>query len=274
MIKKIIHIADVHIPNDCSQRPYYEMLKSFLKQLYVNEIQGNDPSEIRIVVVGDVFQGKIRASNEARAMFHGMLNYMNEFCTTYIVAGNHDMLENNKDRTDSIAPTFGIENVYGNVRYLDRELGYRSGLMMDENVALALFSMHDSFASPFTGTEDSTGMTVVGLYHGDIAGAVTDVGRVCDDGIDTNLFKPCDCVMCGHIHKFQDIKKNGVHMVYPGSLFQQNTGENTTGHGYVVWDIPSMEFRHVEVENNYRTFKFRVGSYTAFSEDTEEIVNL
>lgn len=274
MIKKIIHIADVHIPNDCSKRPYGEMIKSFLKQLYVNDIQGNNPSDIRIVIVGDIFHNKIRASNEARAMFHEMLNYLNEFCVTYVVAGNHDMLENNRDRTDSLAPTFGIENVYGNVKYLDKELGYRSGLVEDDNVVFALFSMHDSFASPFSGTEDFSGKTVVGLYHGDIAGAVTDVRRVCDDGIDTSLFKPCDCVMCGHIHRFQDIKKNGVHMVYPGSVFQQGVDENTSGHGYVVWDIPSMDFRHVEVDNCYRTFKFRVGSYTAFSEDIEEIVNL
>lgn len=274
MVRKIIHIADVHIPNSESTRPYGEMLMSFLKNLYVNEIEGQDASEIRIVIVGDVFHNKIKATNEAKMMFHTLLNYCNAFCKTYVVAGNHDMLENNQDRVDSINPTFQIDGVYPNVVYIDKELGFESGCVEDDNVVFALYSMHSGFSTPDFSQVPLEDKTVVGLYHGDIVGAVTDVGRVCPDGIDTDVFANCDCVMAGHIHKFQEIKKNGVPIVYAGSLFQQDAGENTTGHGYVVWNVDDMTYRHVEVENKYRIFKFKIASYEAFENDVEELVNL
>lgn len=274
MIKKIIHMADIHIPNDENRRPYGEMLSSFLDKLYADEIQGYDPSEIRIVVVGDIFHNKIKATNEAKSMFHAFVNRLNGFCKTYIVAGNHDMLENNLDRVDSIAPTFEIEGVYPNVVYADKVLGYKSGCIVDDNVVFAVYSMHDGFARPPFVKSQYSGKKIVGLYHGSVVGAVTDVGHVSENGIDTSLFSDCDCVMAGHIHKFQDIERNGVHIVYASSLFQQDSGENTTGHGYVVWDMDAVDYRHVEVENDYRIFKFKVSSYDVFTNDEETLVNL
>ena len=108
------------------------MLESFLRQLYNNEIKDQNTDEIRIVLCGDIFRGKIKATNEAKAMFHMMLNYLNEMCRTYVVAGNHDMLENNHDRMDSINPTFEIENVYENAIYLDKYLDFKSGYVEDD----------------------------------------------------------------------------------------------------------------------------------------------
>lgn len=274
MIKKIIQIADLHIPNDLKKRPYDKMLESFLKQLYVNEIKDQNPEEIRIVVCGDTFKNKIKTTNEAKAMFHMLLNYLNEMCRTYIFAGNHDMLENNHDRMDSINPTFEIDGVYENIVYLDKYLDFKSGYVEDDNVVFALYSMHDNFAPTNVEHDMYPGHKIVGLYHGDVKGAVTDVGRMTPDGIDTSLFSECDCVMAGHIHKFQELKKDGVPIVYAGSVFQQDESENTTGHGYVVWDVETMTYKHVEVENAYRIFKFKIDDYDAFNNDVEDLINL
>ena len=274
MIKKIIQIADLHIPNDLKKRPYDKMLESFLKQLYVNEIKDQNPEEIRIVVCGDTFKNKIKTTNEAKAMFHMLLNYLNEMCRTYIFAGNHDMLENNHDRMDSINPTFEIEGVYENIVYLDKYLDFKSGYVEDDNVVFALYSMHDNFAPTNVEHDMYPDHKIVGLYHGDVKGAVTDVGRMTPDGIDTSLFSECDCVMAGHIHKFQELKKDGVPIVYAGSVFQQDESENTTGHGYVVWDMETMAYKHVEVENAYRIFKFKIDDYDAFNNDVEDLINL
>lgn len=145
MIKKIIHIADVHIPNLEDKRPYSEMLKRFLAEVY-NEVKGMEQDEFRIVLVGDTFHQKIKASNEASSMFHTMLNFLNAIGKTYIVAGNHDMLENNHDRKDSITPTFEIKGAYPNITYLDKELSYKSGCLVDDNIVWVLYSMFESFA--------------------------------------------------------------------------------------------------------------------------------
>ena len=272
MVKKIIHLADIHIP-DNTERPYKEMLQSFFKQLYKNEIQGFDKNEIRIVVVGDIFHNKIRATNEARDLFHMFINFCSNLAKTYIVAGNHDMLQKNKERLDSISPSFSLLEDNDDIIYLDKELEYQSGIFEDENIIWNLFSMHNDFAPTNILHKDYPEHKIIGLYNGDVDGAVTDIGRMCDTGIDTSFFNECDCVMAGHIHKFQEIKKNGVPIVYAGSLFQQDAGENITGHGYVVWNMEDMTHKLVEVENNYRIFKFKIKDFNAFNEDKEDILN-
>ena len=63
MIRKIIHIADIHIPNSTtSDRPFGEMLKQLAGELML-ETKGFKKEEIRIVIVGDIFEKKIKADN-------------------------------------------------------------------------------------------------------------------------------------------------------------------------------------------------------------------
>ena len=136
--------------------------------------------------------------------------------------------------------------------------------------------MYDKFAKPNIDglREKYPDCKIIGLYHGDVIGAVTDSGRVSDSGIDTNVFKECDCVMAGHIHKFQEIKRNGVPIVYAGSLFQQDTSENTTVHGFLIWDIEKNTYVHRDVTNNYKIYKFKIKSYDDIKEDSEKLMNL
>lgn len=275
MISTIFHIADLHIPNSEDNRPYMEMLKQALAEL-LKETKKLNKDEFRIVIVGDIFHNKIKTTNEAKKIFHETLNYLNAIGKTIIIAGNHDMLENNHDRIDSISPTFDIKDVYPNITYADKVLNYKSGYIKDDNIIWALYSMFDKFAKPNIDglKEQYPDCKIIGLYHGDIVGAVTDVGRMSESGIDTNVFKECDCVMAGHIHRQQEIKKNGVPIVYAGSLFQQDGGENTTGHGFLIWDLDKMKYKHHEVTNKYKTYRFKITSYDDVAEDTEKLLNL
>lgn len=275
MIKKVFHVADIHIPNSVENRPYGEMIRKFLKTLYA-EVKKHDRDEVRIVLCGDIFHQKIKTTNEAKAMFHDMLNYLNEMAQTIIVAGNHDMLENNTDRVDSISPTFDIKGVYPYVTYIDKELDYKSGILVDDGIVWVLYSMHEKFAAPDLTDlrEEYPDCKIVGLYHGEVVGATTDLGRMSESGIDTDNFKECDCVMAGHIHKFQEIKKNGVPIVYSGSVFQQDSGENISTHGFVEWDMETMKYRHVNVESDYNYYKFNIKSYDDIKNDEEKLMNM
>ena len=275
MVKHVIQIADLHIPNKYKDRPYMDMIKLGLAEiLKVTKKWKKD--EFRIVLVGDIFHNKITLTNEARKCFHETLNYLNAIGKTIIIAGNHDMLENNHDRIDSISPTFDIKDAYPNITYADKELNYESGYFKDDNIIWVVYSMFDKFARPnIDGLKEKyPDCKIIGLYHGEIVGAVTDVGRISENGADDNIFNGCDCVMAGHIHKYQTLKKNGIPIVYSSSFFQQNSGENTTGHGFVVWDIEKMKYKLNEVTNNYKIYKFKITSYEDIKEDTERLINL
>ena len=276
MVRKIIHLSDIHIPNTSSNdRPFEEMIKQLAGEIAL-EVKGSDRNEVRIVVTGDTFEKKIKADNESKEVFHTLLNYLDAIAPTVIIAGNHDMLENNQDRMDSISPTFSIKGVYPNITYADKVLGYKSGYIVDDNIVWVLYSMFDKFAKPeMEGLREKyPDSRIIGLYHGEIVGAVTDSGRMSENGINTDYFKDCDCVMAGHIHKFQTIKKNGVPIVYSGSVFQHDSGENTTGHGFVVWDTETMKYSLHEVENKYRMYKFEINSFEDVSNDEEILINL
>lgn len=274
MVKKIVHLADIHIPNDTNVKPFSDMVKRMAATV-LEKIKDYPKDEVRIVISGDIFNQKIKTSNEAQSVFHELLNYFNAFCKTVIIAGNHDMLENNISKKDSITPTFEIKNVYPNITFADRDLGYKSGYLVDDGVIWVLYSIFDKFAKPNMDNlrENYPEHKIVGLFHGEVPGAVTDTGWTSENGIDTDLFKDCDCVMAGHIHKFQEIRKNGVPIVYCGSTFQQNLGENVSGHGFLIWDLDTMEYTHYEVENDYSVYKFEVTSYEDVENNTEILLN-
>ncbi|MBP5457043.1 MAG: metallophosphoesterase family protein [Paludibacteraceae bacterium] len=275
MVKKIIHIADVHIPNDVVGGHYSELIER-LSAAVANEVADNADDGIRIAIVGDVYHNKIKATNEAKDAFHALMNYMNMIGRTIVVAGNHDLLENNTDRMDSITPTFSINGVYPNITFADKALDYKSGYIIDDDVIWVLYSIFDHFSRPnIDGLKEKyPGKKIIGLYHGDLAGAVTDIGRMSDTGINPKDFKGCDCVMAGHIHRYQELRKNGVPIVYAGSPFQQNAGENISGHGFVVWDMETMKHKIVEINNPYKIYRFDIESYDDVKENTEKLINL
>lgn len=276
MISTVFHISDLHLPNALDDRPYNEMLELFLAELYKKTSKLNK-DEFRIVLAGDIFQQKIKASNESKEMFHNMLNFLNAMGKTIIIAGNHDLLMNNKSKMDSISPTFAIKGVFENVIYLDKQLDYKSGVIVDDNIIWCLYSIFDDYRKPekmIELRETYPEHKIIGLYHGNLNGAVTDIGRSMTDGISYDNFEQCDCVMAGHIHKYQQLKHKGIPLVYSGSLFQQNSGENISRHGYVVWNLEDMSHKHVEVTNKYRILKFKINSYDDVSNDEEQLLNL
>lgn len=281
MIKKIIHTADIHIPNSMDVLPYEDMIKYFLRAV-VDEVKGLEPEEARVVLCGDIFHSKVQASNEARSCFTTLLNMLNQICPTIIVAGNHDCILSNLKRVDSITPIFEIDGVYPNVTYIDRFCEYRSGVLEDDNVCWALYSQFDDFRQPEGLDGIGDGKTIIGLYHGSIPGASNDMGYVFDKGISLSEFEPCDLVMCGHIHKYQTIsyrtEGKNVPVVYAGSLFQQDYGENIHPHGYVLWEYYESTGKYLhsmkEVDDPYRFYHFKVEGYDDLKEDKEVLLNV
>ena len=78
--------------------------------------------------------------------------------------------------------------------------------------------------------------------------------------------------------KRQELKKNGVKIVYCSSIKQKEFGETITGHGYVLWDISDYEeptYECVDIPNeNGGYFQFEINSIDDIKEDREELINL
>lgn len=275
MIKHIITISDIHVRNYKRLEETQEFLEKFVK--YCKDfVITHKPEETRIVIAGDLFDQKITVSNESKILLSWMLRRLNEITTTYVICGNHDYLMNNSSRVCSLTPVFTMSD-FNNCKYLDKELGYTSGIYEDDNIAWCLFSTFDDFNRPeIEGYKElNPDKILIGLIHADINGAKTDVGRVTDKGLNSDYFENLDFVISGHIHKRQEIKKNGVKIVYCGSLIQQDMGENISGHGGVIWDVEKKEWEPFDLDRGeYGFYKFIIDDITDIEEDREKILNL
>lgn len=275
MIKKIIACSDLHIRNLRRLDETGEILQKLIDefQYITNEY---DKDEVRIVVAGDLFHSKIEVSNEAEVICGWFLRELNKICKTYVIAGNHDMLQNNNNRLDSITPIFSLSS-FDNCHYLDKDLDYQSGCIIDDNIVWCLYSSFDNFSIPdFKMLKiEHKDKTFVGLCHGDVVGSSTDVNYVSDKGISPDVFEDLDFVILGHIHKHQCIKKNGVQAVYCGSPIQQDFGENISNHGFVVWNTEECTYEHHKLKNDkYGFYQFEIKNIDDIDEGNEILINL
>jgi len=279
MINKIIACSDIHFPSYNGIDELKEVLENFLSEC--RKIVKEEGSEsVRIVVCGDIFHSKINISNESILAVDWFFKQLDEICRTYIVIGNHDFIMNNTSRMDSISPLFEIGN-YKQVVFLDKELGYKSGIYDDDNVRWCLYSSFTGFSTPDIKVKRETdgndeSKTYVGLIHGDVNGAISVTNYVTENGLDPGVFEDCDFVIAGHIHKRQEIKKNGVRIVYCSSISQKNFGESVSGHGFVLWDIEDnddIEYKYVDVKSDYGYYKFEINSMDDIDNDKEELIN-
>lgn len=281
MITKIIACADIHIPSLKGIEELKTHLTKFIEECKKVVKKEGGPENVRIVVAGDIFHNKIDVTNESIICVNWFFNELNKVCKTIVFAGNHDFLMNNMDRVDSIRTLFEVGS-YDNVVFLDKELDFKSGVYIDDNVAWCLYSSFAGFNTPDIAMtreahKDNNDMVYVGLIHADVNGATTVTNYVADKGIDPAVFEGCDFVIAGHIHKRQEIKKNGVRIVYCSSIKQRDFGETITNHGFVLWDIEDPE----DIDYKYVDIKDEDGGYFAFSikniedidNDNEELIN-
>lgn len=275
MIRYIISVSDIHVRNFKRMEETGEFLEKFIDYCR-SFVEEHNPDEVRIVIAGDLFDQKITVSNESTTYVSWLLRRLDEIAITYVICGNHDYLMNNSTRMCSLTPIFTMSD-FKQCKYLDKELGFMSGIYEDKNVSFCLFSTFEDFNRPEIELykNNNPNKVLIGLIHGDINGASTDVGRITDKGLSVGHFDGLNFVIAGHIHKRQEIKKNGVKIVYCGSLIQQNMGENISGHGGVVWDIEDNSWMPFDLDRGeYGYFKFIIDDVEDIENDNEKLINI
>ncbi len=241
---QILHISDIHI------RPLqrHEEFQSVFDTT-VADIKSycEDISSV-IVITGDIFDNKTIFRPETFKICRDFLKALARVAPLVVIAGNHDMMEGNTTRLDSITP---IADDIPDLYYLKY-----SGLYTCENgIVFSVSSLYDKIfikhsdivASPYYNSTTD----YIALYHGSLTGASTDSGYLVDENIQEDAdevdvagstrhraphdFDGYKAVLLGDIHKHQVFKTSTGSIAYAGSLIQQNHGETREGHGILVW---------------------------------------
>lgn len=273
-IKCIIHIADVHIRNFARLEEYSEQLTKVVEKC--EEIASKyDKDEVRIVISGDLVHSKNTISNELMVFASYFLRQLEQIATVIVIAGNHDLIVENQSRTDTMTALFDTAD-FKNCKFLDAMLDYKSGCAIDNNVVWCLYSIYEDFLRPTTieaTREANPNARFIGLFHGQIIGSTLNNGYVSDSGLDGDAFEGCDCVMAGHLHKRQVLKRGDTEIVYPGSLIQQTYGETVSQHGFAVWNLEDMSYKFVDIDTDYGLYDIEINGIDDIDEDKERLIN-
>ena len=269
MVKKIVHLADIHIRTFRMHEEYMSVFKKLMSDL-TDLLVDYKKEEIRIVIAGDLVHQKIVISNEQLMLGTWFLSKLENIAPVIVIAGNHDLLENNKDRMDSISPM---------VQFLfDKNVNYfkESKCYLDDNIVWCVYSIFEENSRPdieAARAQFGNDKTYIGLYHAPIVSAKTDIGYEIDHGAELEIFEGCDMVMLGDIHKRQSFNHKGIPIAYPSSLIQQNFGENVSKHGFLLWDVETKTFTEHDVENKSPFYQFKIKSLEDLENGTEVLTN-
>ena len=266
MIKKIIHISDIHIRtfqlHDLYKAQFDRLFES-IKQ----EVVAFSHEEIRIVITGDLGHQKINISNEQIILTSWLLHELSLIGKVVIIPGNHDFLENNQERIDSITPIVELLHNKNIIYYKN------SGVYRDYNINWVVFSLYQHNARPEFKKDEQ--YLHIGLFHSPIQGLSTDLGYKFDDSYDQLNFVDLDLLLCGDIHKRQVFTLPGKgKAVMIGSLIQQDFGETIKHHGYGSYDVDDDDYKFIDLENDQPFMEFRINDINDIENGKETLINL
>ena len=265
MIKKIIHTADIHIRRQLYHENYEKQFQKFLTEVK-GQMDGYSYEEIRVVIAGDLVHEKINISNEQLIITAKFLNDIAEqISPVVIIPGNHDFLENNHERTDSITPIIELLN-NDNIRFYKD-----SGVYEDDNINWVVYSLYQHNQRPEF--EKGEGL-YVGLFHSPIMGLSTDTGYEFEDSFSPLSFTGLDLLLCGDIHKRQVFElPEGGQAIMVGSMIQQNFGETVHHHGYGIYDVPTDKYTFHDIDNEEPFLHFSISDIKDIDDEKEILLN-
>ena len=240
-LKRIYHIADIHIRNIKRHKEFREVFYSMFE-----EIKKRGTEDSIIYLAGDIAHAKLEMSPELIKEISWLLTECSNTCETIMIAGNHDCNMNNSDRLDVLTPIVDALKL-PNLHYLRDTQVYSIG-----GIDFAVFSIFDN-KDNWPKANTLFGNKKIALFHGPVDNSTTDVGYVVSSRhFTTDIFDGYDLALLGDIHKRQEmISPSGCKVVYAGSLVQQNFGETLDKHGFLAWDLDTMTYEEIDIKNDY-----------------------
>jgi len=240
-LKRIYHIADIHIRNIKRHKEFREVFYAMF-----DEIKKRGTEDSIIYLAGDIAHAKLEMSPELVKEISWLLTECSNTCTTIMIAGNHDCNMNNADRLDVLTPIVDALKL-PNLHYL-RD----TSVFSYQQCEFGVFSIFDNQAN-WPKAEDLNAEIKIALFHGPVDNSTTDVGYVVSSRhFTTDIFDGYHLALLGDIHKRQEmISPKGCKVVYAGSLVQQNFGETLDKHGFLAWDLDTMTYEEIDIPNDY-----------------------
>ncbi len=189
---RIGHLADIHVRGLSRHDEIRTVVSAFCEDGKRRKID-------HIVIAGDLYHTKCHGMTaEYIDLMTWMFRSMAEVAPVHITLGNHDGVLANFSRQDAISP---IVDAIADPRI---KLYKKSGVyQIQPCVNLCVYSLFDK--EGWDAVEPVAGDYNVAVYHGSVAGAVTEEGWILKHDVTVAFFeeKGYDLCLLGDIHKQQ-----------------------------------------------------------------------
>ncbi len=253
IIKNIVHLADIHIRLSALHHEYQIVFNTLYDNL--NVLKNKDPDTL-IVICGDILHSKDELKPDTVVMVWNFLKSLSDIFPVIIISGNHDMIQNNNNKIDSITSILKDRPIKS-IHYL-----LNSGVYIYNNIIFGVSSLIDNYIL----TRDKLDTLIdkldyedkyikkIGLYHGQVGNVKIGTDNMIlnndsEEVISLNKFGDYDYILLGDIHKFQYLNKEKT-IAYSGSLISQNFSETDDYHGYLYWNILTGGSNYVKIHND------------------------
>lgn len=279
---RVLHIADLHIRCSPTTEDRIDEYRAVFRRLVEKvRLQTVDAC----LIAGDVFHSKYKCSARGAEIFAWLVRVLSEIFPVYVLAGNHDIQQENPGSPDLVTAVLGGSQP--NVHVMNRTSTYKCGKLSFSVVTVqdalegGASRGHARALPPFP--RDPTAEFSVAAFHGPVSYSRLSNGSELRDGVPASWFAGFDAVLLGDIHAPQvhratlaesDLRsarwtweEGAGPWGYCGSTVQQNFGEPIFRHGYMVWDLAEREVTHYHVDNDH-------GFADAYLEDGRWLVRL
>lgn len=239
MVKKILHLSDIHIRLQQRHKEYRHVFRNFYKHVVKQKPD-------LIVISGDIFHQKVHLSPEAIKVAGEFFTKLSTLAPVHIIIGNHDTIVSQKGRIDSVTAVLNLANLDNIYLYT------KSGLYEVDNIVFGVFDINDEKKWPYNPNKED-GKSYVALFHGPINNSVNEVKFSMESKYKLDMFDGYDVAMLGDIHTRQVLQERSEgkpQVEYSGSFIQQNFAEDKSK-GYLMWDMETLTSEYFEVESDY-----------------------
>jgi DNA repair exonuclease SbcCD ATPase subunit len=280
IVETIFHLADLHcrIGQTKEESRFNEYFNVFENLLFsIKSHQSTQNNSAIAIIAGDLFHHKTRLDAFSIKLFNKLIDDISELMPLFLIKGNHDMnaLIDDPQLSDLIDCVLNIKDnkERPNVCYM-KETGH----YVCSDIGFGLVSVSDTLV-PGTSSGKQVDQlpifpqpelfpdyvkTKFGLFHGTITNSSLQNGTSAAHGISLSWFSGYDALILGdcHFQQIHNVDSKGnwnEHMPwgFPGSLCQQNFGEEIINHGYFEWSVKKRKLNAVNIYNEIGMVKLK-----------------
>lgn len=262
IINKIIHIADIHIRLLERHEEYNLVFEKFYEELKI--IKLTNPNTI-VCLCGDLLEKKDNLKPNTIIHTWNFLKNTSDIFPLFIIAGNHDIIEQNDDKIDSISSILRDRPI-NNIYYM-----MNTGVYIYNNIVFGVNSIIDKYILHKDELDEiliknnyqKEKLIKVCLYHGTLNESFTNLGfKLLNDEkfkhyLTIDDFGDYDYILLGDIHKFQYLNDKKT-VAYCSSMISQNFGETDNYHGFLEWDLINSNSTYHILKNVYAHHKIDI----------------